>query len=169
MFTISCCTSRSLSVKQNIKDLEEKIDEIDRSHDNLTNDQYDEMKKLKQELDNLYENRAKGCQVRSLAKWVEKSTRYFLGLEKTRQSANCITCLKDADGISHHSDAEILKVVKSYYERLYKSNASEEGDIDLFFESLPKERILKDAESSQCEGLIAFEECTVALKKDEIQ
>ena len=167
-FTISYCTSRSLSVKQNIKDLEEKIDEIDRSHDSLTNDQYDERKKLKQELDNLYENRAKGYQVRSRAKWVEcgeKSTRYFLGLEKTRKSANCITCLKDADGIPHHSDAEILKVAKSYHERLYKSNASQEDDIDLFLESLPKERILNDTESSQCEGLITVEECTVALKK----
>ena len=84
--------------------------------------------------------------MRSRAKWVEcgeKSTRYFLGLEKTRQSANCITCLKDADGIPHHSDAEILKVAKSYYERLYKSNASQEDDIDLFLESLPKERILR--------------------------
>ena len=59
-------------------------------------------------------------------------TRYILGLETTTQSANCITCLKDADGISHHSDAEILKVAKSHYERLYNSNASQENDIDLF-------------------------------------
>ena len=45
-FTISYCTSRSRSVKQNIKDLEEQIDELDRSHDNLTSDQYDKKKKL---------------------------------------------------------------------------------------------------------------------------
>ena len=94
-----------------------------------------------------------------------KGTRYFLGLEKTRQSANCITCLKDADGVSHHSDAEILKIAKSYYEHLYKSNPSQEDDIDLFLESLPKEKIINDTQSLQCEGLITFEECTVALKK----
>ena len=106
--------------------------------------------------------------MRSRAKWVEsgeKSTRYFLGLEKTRQSANCITCLKDADGVSHHSDAETLKIAKSYYEHLYKSNPSQEDDIDLFLESLPEEKILNDMQSLQCEGLITFEEYTVALKK----
>ena len=81
--------------------------------------------------------------MRSRAKWVEsgeKSTRYFLSLEKTRQSANCITCLKDADGVSHHFDAEILKIAKSYYEHLYKSNPSQEDDIDLFFRILTKRK-----------------------------
>ena len=80
-------------------DLENKIDAIDQCNENFDCQKSLETKQLKQQLDDLYESRTKGYQVRSPAKWVEsgeKSTGYFLGLEKSRQSANCITCLRDA-------------------------------------------------------------------------
>ena len=55
----------------------------------------------------MYEQKAADYQVRSRAQWVEngeKSTKYFLGLEKSRHNSNCIECLKDSNGESQHSD-----------------------------------------------------------------
>ena len=86
-FTISYCIARSHCNKQLIKDLEDKIDAIDQCNENFDCQKSLERKQLKQKLDNLYESRTKGYHVRSRAKWVEsgeKSTGYFLGLEKSR-------------------------------------------------------------------------------------
>ena len=60
-----------------------------------------ERKVLKAKLDEQYKVKAKGYQIRSRAKWVElgeQSTRYFLGLEKSRQNQNCICSLTDRNG-----------------------------------------------------------------------
>ena len=62
--------------------------------------------------------------MRSRSKWIEqgeKSTSYFLGLEKARQASNCITCLKDETGTMHHSDDAILNVARSFYENYIKA------------------------------------------------
>ena len=69
----------------------------------------------------------------------EKSAGYFLGLENSRQSANCITCLRDTNGKSQVSDDEILNVAKGFYKQLYLSNASAGDNIDRYFETIPKE------------------------------
>ena len=132
-FTISYCIARSHCNKQLIKDLKDKIDAIDQCNENVDCQKSLERKQLKQKLDNLYESRTKGYHVRSRAKWVEsgeKSIGYFLGLEKSRQSANCITCLRDTNGIPQESDDEILNVAKGFYKQLYLSNASTDDEIN---------------------------------------
>ena len=101
--TVSYCTIKSKSVHNQIKELENQLDVIDTSKANCINDikTDSERKLIKQKLDSLYEQRATGYYIRSRAKWVEegeRSTSYFLGLEKVRQSSNCINCLKDASG-----------------------------------------------------------------------
>ena len=93
---------------------------MDKAHKNDDNRQ--ERKILKQQYDNLYEQKAKGYQIRSRSKWVEdgeKSSAYFLSLEKARQASNTINSLKDAHGKSHDSDDGILNVAKTFYEKLY--------------------------------------------------
>ena len=167
-FSIMYCTLNSRANKQTIKDLEAKLDVIDSSNESQNPDQYIDRKNTKQQLDHLYETRAKGYHVRSRAKWVEhgeRSTSYFLGLEKARQSANCIDCLKDKDGTKHYDDAGILKVARTFYQDLYKSNASKVDDINNYFESLTKEKSFNDVDSSVCEGLVTFEECNLATNK----
>ena len=167
-FSIMYCTMKSRNNKENIKDLEARLDAIDNLNDSQSCDQYVERKNIKQQLDQLYETKAKGYHVRSRAKWVEcgeRSTSYFLGLEKARQSANCIDCLKDTDGTEHHDDAGILNVARSFYQDLYKSNASKDDDIDKYFDSLTKEKSFNDTDSSVCEGLVTIQECTVAIDK----
>ena len=134
----------------------------------LSSEQTLERKLLNQQLDEQYENKSKGYQVRSSSKWIEqgeKSTSYFLGLEKARQASNCITCLKDETGTTHHSDDAILNVARSFYEKLYQSNASTCDDIDTYFKFLITENLLSDEDSLHCEGLVSLNECTIAVKK----
>ena len=102
--------------------MEEKLDLIDKSNNTeLCADKTScERRKLKEKLDSLYENRATGYFIRSRARWVEegeRSTSYFLTLEKSRQVSNCINCLTDARGIKQHTDDGILNSAKSFYYR----------------------------------------------------
>ena len=62
----------------------------------------------------------------------ERSTSYFLTLEKSRQASNCINCLKDDSGKQHHTDDGILNNAKSFYEQLYTSNAASSDDINAY-------------------------------------
>lgn len=50
-------------------------------------------RELENQLNNLYDKKAQGAQIRSRAKWVsdgEKNTKYFLSLEKKHQTQNVI-------------------------------------------------------------------------------
>ena len=80
---------KSRTTRNQIKELEKRLDLIDKlATTELVNEETRlERKLLKQELDSMYEQKAAGYQVRSRAQWVEngeKSTKYFLGLEKSR-------------------------------------------------------------------------------------
>ena len=142
-FTIAYCISKSQSNKNQIKELEEKLDALDKARKNDDNRQ--ERKILKQQYDNLYEQKAKGNQIRSRSKWVEdgeKSSAYFLSLEKARQASNTINSLKDANGKSHDSNDGILNVAKTFYEKLYTAEPSS-NDQRLIFLFLAKRTYIR--------------------------
>ena len=169
-YTVSYCTikSKSISVHNQIKELENTLDVIDTSKANCINDSKidSERKLIKQKLDSLYEQRATGYYIRSRAKWIEegeRSTSYFLGLEKVRQSSNSINCLKDASGKQHHSDCGILGTAKSFYEQLYESKSISLSELDEYFKSLPVECKLDEDAKSQCGGPVTYNECERAL------
>ena len=167
-FSIAYSIAKSHRNKNLIKDLEEKLDKFDQSNTVLSSEQTLERRLLKQHLDEQYENKSRGYQVRSRSKWIEqgeKSKSSFLGLEKARQASNCIKCLKDETGTTHHSDDAILNVARSVYEKLYQSNASTSDDIDTYFKFLTTENLLSDEDSLHCEGLVSLNECTIVVKK----
>ena len=67
--------------------------------------------KCKLLLDSLYEKKAKGYKVHSRAAWVElgeKSTKYFSGLDKSRETNNVIHSLNDKTGSEKVEDQDIL-------------------------------------------------------------
>ena len=91
----------------------------------------------------LYEKRSKGCQIRSRAAWIElgeRSTSYFLGLEKSRQGNNVIQSLKAENGETQLGQKEILEVAKAYYTNLYRSKASHDTEVDQYIESIDMEK-----------------------------
>ena len=110
---------------------------------------------------------AKGYLIRARAKWVEEgeqSTKYFLGLEKSRQNFNCINSLKDSCGLSVTSDKEILEIARGFYSKLYKNKSIGDEDINAVFDSTIPEKVLTEDFKGKCEGLVTKDECFRAIK-----
>ena len=121
---------------------------------------------IKAKLDEQYKIKSKGYQIRSRAKYVEEgeqSTKYFLGLEKSRQNHNCICSLTDNHGRTVYSDEEILDVATQFYSELYTNRSSNEQDIDAYFSSVEPENVLSEDMKEKCEGLFTKEECVNAI------
>ena len=122
-------------------------------------------KELKHNLDLLYEYRATGYHIRSRAKWAqdgEKSSKYFLSLEKERQSSNVTNSLKDSTGQVHHSYDGILQrlVMKisirtgQHLEMILTLTSTQfHLRIDLMMTLII------------CEGLLTYDECLKSLNK----
>ncbi len=165
--TINYCTQKAISRKDEIAELEYKISKIDIEIANqiYSNELQEERKTLKRNLDELYISKAKGAQVRSRVRWIEegeKSTNYFLNLEKQRQSANVIDKLK-YNGKEEDSDEGILQICTSFYQDLFSSQNIKDNDIDHYLEDISLQNILTETEKEKCEGKITTKECFNAL------
>ena len=167
-FTISYCISKSNFKHNEAKRLEQRIDYIDsvlatRQDANLIT----ERRECKQELDDLYCQKAKGYQIRSRAAWVElgeKSTKYFLGLEKCRQQNNTIRSLKDQYGNVKLLDKDILNVASNFYESLYKTEEPSKRNVHKYIDDIELEKVLTEGDQQMCEGDISYNECEQAVK-----
>ncbi len=167
-FTIDYCIMKARNNKDEAISLENRLNKIDSILVNKDdNDLQSERKQCKQALDELYFNKAKGYQIRSRAQWIElgeKSTGYFLGLEKSRQSDNTIRSLKDENGNVKVDDNDILFEAHKFYSELYKTEQSPNVDVDNYIEDLKLVHILREPDKIVCEGDISYNECESAVK-----
>ena len=84
-------------------------------------DVFRNLQDLRNSLQHLYDFKLKGLVVRSRARWVEhgeKSTKYFLNLEKRNKAINTIFQIKKSDGNLSKNNDEILRELKLFYEKL---------------------------------------------------
>ena len=82
-----CSRRHEQYLNKQIKRLEETIP-FDESEENIS-----KLENFKTELDDLYNKRTNGAILRSKTRWHEegeKSTKYFMSLEKRNQSSKCI-------------------------------------------------------------------------------
>ena len=123
-FTIDYSKTAAKIRKQHKIDLEHKLKNLE---NNLTSE---ENRKLynhyKNELETIYDHIADGIKIRSKCEWYEhgeKSTKFFLNLEKKRGVQNRIRKLiVEEKEITNHK--EISKNIKAFYETLFKRNFS---------------------------------------------
>ena len=119
------------------------------------------------QLESFYEEKTKGIIVRARARWheySEKSTKYFLNLEKRNHVKKHIHKLHVNDVIKTNPLC-ILNEVEQFYCDLYKSNNNRpdnEIEIDSFLSNLniPK---LSEEQKISCECKITSEECFCLL------
>ena len=112
--------------------------------------------------------KAKGAQIRSKATWWEegeKSSSYFLRLEKRRQSNNTIKQLKSESGELLDTDAEVIRCASQFYESLYKSNAHDTIGIRKYVAETDTPNILSVHEKFECEGKVTMNECNKVIEK----
>ncbi len=167
-FSIVYGIAQAQMFKDKCKILESKLDQLDMKLMNTPDRSLlEERKEVKEQLNEVYYNKSKGYQIRSRAKWVEegeKSTKYFLNLEKSRQTSNCINSLKDCNGNYVHTDIDILKQAKDFYSKLYQDKSVDDKCVNDFFDSIVPEKVLDENLMQKCEGVCSYEECFNAVK-----
>ncbi len=110
---------------------------------------------------------AEGARIRSKVKWIEhgeKSSKYFLNLEKHKGKQKVILKLKKDDGVIITDQQSILDEQVRFYKDLYKKSIHfEKNKLDDFLAdvNIPK---LSEDDSNICEGIITETECGIALK-----
>ena len=124
--------------------------------------------KVKNELDKISYDRTRGACVRSKARWHEfgeRSSKYFLNLEKRNYENKCITSLIKENGLSIKDPKKILKEQKRFYQFLYSSQNPQVNDpkFEAFFDNDKVEK-LNGEQRNNCEGLLTENECFNALK-----
>ena len=118
--------------------------------------------RLKIELGCILQEKVIGAQIRSRAKYIEegeKSTSYFLNLEKKRQTNNRIIKLKHNNKEATNNE-DILKCTADFYTSLYKSNSPKTEDIQTYLNNIDLEKKLSEENKKKCEGNITYDECT---------
>ncbi len=168
--SIIYCINKTKSQKDCIKNFEYELDKIDKDIALCASNETELLKnkrmKVKQELDSLYANKAVGAQIRSRAKWIEKgekSTSYFLNLEKNRQTFNNIQSLK-YKGKESHNDTDILEICKDFYNDLYASRNLPKTEIKRYMSKLKMPKKLTSEQISICDGKINTNECDKVIK-----
>ena len=108
---------------------------------------------VKNELDEIYDHIAEGIRIRSKCDWYEqseKSTKFFLNLEKQRGSQNTIKKLV-IDDKEITEQTHILKHIREFYENLFKTREQKnkiemedlfsDVDIPILFKKYAKQQI----------------------------
>jgi exonuclease III len=168
-FSVKYGICQSRKRKENMYNIENKIQDIDKSlAEKFEKNLYDKRKLLQEQLDNDILLKARGAQIRSRAKWIEdgeRSNSYFLRLESHRQTNNKIELLLTDDGRVCDNDDEILNEACTFYKSLYSSNEPCKADINKYLNETLFIRVLSEYEADACEGEITLEECTTVVQK----
>ena len=123
---------------------------------------------LKQKLEIIELEKARGAQCRSRIKWVqegEKNTAYFCNLEKARKTKNVMTRLKKETGEIITNQGEIRKEQKQFYSKLYNQTTESEdipNDCNNFIDQENIPMLTRD-KALECEGIITELEAGKAL------
>ena len=86
-----------------------------------------DLEKLKGEYDSMCDNISRGNILRSKATWYEKggkNNKYFLGLEKSRNTKNCIRNVVNKHGQTVTNSKAIMTELRRFYEDLYDNKDS---------------------------------------------
>ena len=121
------------------------------------------------EIELIEQERLRSAQLRSKIKYIaegDKSTKFFLNLEKSKANAKLFPNIELEDGRIVTSQHDIRNTQREFYKTLY-SPETEEQSIENNLENFLKDinvPTLTDTEMNSCEGEISFEEATKALK-----
>ena len=105
-----------------------------------------------------------GVLLRSRARWIaegEKVTTYFCGLEKRNYISKQMIKLTLNNGEEIYETKDIVKEVKTFYERLYLDRQLDDCEISDMVEDMPT---LTLHEKASLEGKITLNEASFALK-----
>ena len=130
--------------------------------------------KVKGELELFVLEKAKGAQIRAGVKWIgegEKSTKFFYGLEKSRNNLNTIKRLTKINGEIITDEREIVEEVGMHFRNIYNNNHPSNhfsDDLSAQFEDFASELNLPTLDENEvelCDAHITEAEVITALKQ----
>ena len=146
------------------KRIADDIERLDVEYTNNPNDNTSQqLETAKNELENFNKEKLASSMFRSKCEWVEegeRNSKYFLNLEKYNFVNKQITSL-DVNGKTVNKGPEILKEIKTYYEKLYGANNIDNRKLDEVLANIPK---LSNEQKVKTKGLITYNECLKSLK-----
>ena len=164
--TIMFCRKRSKVSKDETNSLERKLKQINIDLDKGKKGREDEKHEIEKQLETLYKEKAKGAQIRSRVKWVEegeRNSKFFLGLEKARQTRKSITALRDENKNIITDQGKILNLERNYYKNLYTSTNPDKVKIKQYIDNTHIDNKLSIEDSNKLEGELTQEECSYAV------
>ena len=135
--------------------------------DNLLSDSDDgrlqKYHEAKAELDQLYNHITEGIIIRLHTAWYEfgeKSSKYFLGLEKRNKSKTHLKELLSDDGVTELTNLKQIRTeLKAFYSNLYRRRSTKtEQDCLEFLQSINTSRLV-ESEKQLSEGKLTVKEC----------
>lgn len=167
-YTINYSKLKCKERKDNLQSFENELRYLNQYNDCNTNIQKnisDRITFLEKEIENIYSYKTKGAMIRSriqLLEEGEKCTKYFMGLEKSRQTRKSIQTLKLNDKVITEQ-TEILNAEVNFYRTLYTSNNVDLDGITEYLDGVDIP-VLDKAAAEQCEGQLTEQECYESLK-----
>ena len=140
--------------------------------DNLNSNSDDlflkEYQDAKVELETMYNHITEGIIIRSRCDWYklgEKSSRYFLGLEKRNKTKTHLRKLVTGNEVNEITDPKhIRSELKSFYSNLYKRRSMKTEAECLEYLNSINIPCLTDSDTQSCEGRLTVKECWDALR-----
>ena len=166
-FSMSYSKQKSRERKQKRISLESKLESLENNITVTSTDlELKEYNSVKQELEQIYNYITDCIILRTRTVWYEegeKSTKYFLNLEKRSKSKMHIRKLIDSSGAEVTEPKFVLKYIKGFCSDLYKRRAFKtEEECFKYLESINMPQ-LNEFDSNRCEGIITKCECWDAL------
>jgi len=168
-FTMGYSKTRAKEFRCAYQDLEFKIKQIE-NIDGWVNDKdkVAEHDRLLKELDVKSNYITEGLILRSKATWTEhgeKSTKYFLTLEKRNKKKTHVRKLILDDDVNIIEQKRILKEIERFYAELYKSNNKKSAEECTDFLSKLTSPKITEIEKLSCEGPLTMNECYKCLNQ----
>ena len=146
------------------RDLETKIKKLEQNI--INEDKFNEYKTAKDELENFYDNIATGVKIRSKCNWYqygEKSTKYFLNLEK-QKAVNGTVKKIIKDHIEITDQLKIQHELRMFYEQLFKKTiCNANSKIVSFLDKISLPEINNDF-FNLCENYLTEDELLISLR-----
>lgn len=122
---------------------------------------------LKNKLDEITDYKTQGLILRSQTDWYEKgekSTKYFLRMEKRNQIKKEMRRLQKDNGTFTSDQQEILELQREFYQVLYSNrDVMSRAEMENYLESI-NTAMLNNLEKESCEGRLTAAECKATLK-----
>ena len=166
-FSQKFCKQKSLDRKNDKLTLDKKLCKLEKEINvNIPNKKLEEeYSDTKERLEKIYKHESRGAGIRARIRWMEegeKSTKYFLSLEKNNAKKKEISHLKCKNNRTVSRNEEIINEIVNYYSHLYKKEKHEIKHMESYICSQNIKQ-LSSENKELCEGLLTVKECERAV------